>query len=102
VVFAQVDLTSGIITNPGFEDGANTGWTLVMSNTLAVATLNNAGAADAATGSEAANINITNATGIWETWLQSPTSTTDFSGKELNITFSTKRYRLVIIFKKLC
>lgn len=91
VVFAQENLTSGIITNPGFEDGANTDWTLVINNPAALATLTDAGAADAFTGVNAGKIDITNKTGIWELWLQSPTSTMDYSGKELEISFTAKK-----------
>ena len=90
--FAQ-DITSSVLSNPGFEDdaGYDTGWILVNNNVNAAATFTDAGATDAHSGDHAGLVEVTAGNNIWELFLERTLNTTGFSGKELEISFKTKR-----------
>lgn len=90
VVLAQADATNDLITNPGFEDGANSNWTLEIN--AGEGTLSDAGSSEAASGSEAAKVQVTNSLGIWEMWLQGTVAdASSYAGKELDISFAAKK-----------
>ena len=89
-VFAQADVTSSVLTNPGFEAATfDTDWTLVQNK--GVATFTDAGSAEASSGDHAGLVEVTVAQGIWELFLERTLNTTGFSDTELEISFKTKR-----------
>ena len=88
--FAQADVTSTVLTNPGFEASTfDTGWTLVQNK--GVATFTDGGKAEAFSGDHVGLVEVTDAQGIWELYLETTLNTTDFSNKDLEIAFKTKR-----------
>ena len=92
-VFAQ-DITSSVLTNPGFEDdaGYDTGWTLAIKDgDPGVATLSDATAVDAYSGDHAAKVEVTTTTQINHMYLTRTLNTTGLSGEELRLTYFTKK-----------
>ena len=88
--FAQADVTSSVLTNPGFEASPfDTGWTLVQNK--GTATFTDGGTAEAFSGDHVGLVEVTDAQGIWQLYLERTLNTTGFSNKDLEIAFKTKR-----------
>ena len=88
--YSQSDITNSVILNPGFEDGVNTNWDLIIND--GSASLLNAESSDIAVGENTAKINITDAEGIWKMWLESTSvDATNISGQELTFSFKSKK-----------
>lgn len=86
----SIDVTTSLITNPGFEDDT-TGWNLFLPEGAAATLSVTTDEADVAAGSKAGKVEVTVGVNFWELPLRNDTSSVDLSGKTLAISFKSKR-----------
>ena len=86
--YSQSDITNSVIPNPGFEEGVNTNWHLIINDKSA--SLLNAESSDIAVRENTARINISDVEGVLKIWLESTSvDVTNISGQELTFSFKS-------------
>ena len=84
------DVTTDLISNPGFEDDT-LGWELYPPEGSVAVFTATSDTANVAEGSKAGKVEVTTGVNFWEMPLKSDSSTVDFSGKTLAISFKAKK-----------